>query len=291
MDACIAVIGGSGLYQIEGLEDIKQQQIDTPFGRPSAPITSGQLHGTSMLFLPRHGAHHTILPSEINYRANIYALKSLGAVWCISVSAVGSLREELPPGTIVIPDQLIDRTYARKGTFFGEGLAAHIAFAEPFCPVLSDVLARCATTVAKRESFHVKRGGTYVCMEGPAFSSKAESHLHRSWGASLIGMTALPEAKLAREAEIAYATLALVTDYDCWKDDGDHVDVSKVVQIMQSNALHAKAIIGAAVQLLREREPSPLARNALINAFITPLQHASEEALKRLGPLVEKYCH
>ncbi|MFM1847640.1 MAG: hypothetical protein RL417_1114, partial [Pseudomonadota bacterium] len=239
MAARIGVIGGSGLYSIEGLQNVSTVEVETPFGAPSGAVTCGILEGAELFFLARHGSYHGLLPSEVNYRANVFALKSLGAEWCISVSAVGSLREELPPGTVVIPDQLIDRTVGRRSTFFGEGLAAHVGFAEPYCSTLRGVLARVAAPIAREGNFNVVSGGTYVCMEGPAFSTRAESHLYRHWGASLIGMTALPEAKLAREAELAYATLALVTDYDCWKGDGHDVDVVQVLKTMETNSRHA----------------------------------------------------
>ena len=284
----IGIIGGSGLYAMDGLQDVSTVVVDTPFGEPSGPVTCGTLNGATLLFLPRHGLRHALSPSEINYRANIFALKSLGAEWCISVSAVGSLREELPPGTIVIPDQLIDRTVGRAGTFFGDGLVAHVAFADPYCPTLRTVLDRVGPSIAREAGFNLVSGGTYVCMEGPAFSTRAESHLYRHWGASLIGMTALPEAKLAREAELAYATLALVTDYDCWKGDGHDVDVAQVMATMQTNALHAKAIIAGVAAGLQQETPSHLAACALDAALITPLDAVSPETIERLRPLLRR---
>lgn len=288
MATTVGVIGGSGLYSIEGLTDVESVTVDTPFGAPSGPIKRGMLGGTELLFLPRHGPNHSFSPSDINYRANVFALKSLGATWCISVSAVGSLREELPPGTIVIPDQLIDRTIKRAGTFFGEGLVAHVGFGDPYCPVLRSVLARVAEPIAHAGDFALVSGGTYVCMEGPAFSTRAESHFHRALGASLIGMTALPEAKLAREAELAYATIALVTDYDCWKGDGHDVDVAQVLQTMQTNAQQAKSIIAAAASALVAETPSPLAARALDAALITPLEAVPAVTIERLRPILKR---
>ncbi len=288
MGTTIGVIGGSGLYSIEGLTEVTSVTVDTPFGAPSGPIKRGKLGGADLLFLPRHGPNHSLSPSEVNYRANIYALKSLGATWCISVSAVGSLREELPPGTIVIPDQLIDRTVHRANTFFGDGLVAHVAFGDPYCPTLRAVLARVAEPIARAGDFTVVSGGTYVCMEGPAFSTRAESLLHRSWGASLIGMTALPEAKLAREAELAYATLALVTDYDCWQGDGHDVDVAQVMKTMETNARHAKSILTVAAEALLSETPSALAAHALNAALITPLEVVPAATLEKLKPIVQR---
>ena len=285
----VAVIGGTGLYQMEGLENVRDEIIETPFGAPSSPIVRGTLHGVEMLFLARHGRNHSILPSEINYRANIWALKSLGASWCISVSAVGSLAEELSPGTLVVPDQIIDRTSLRKNTFFGDGIVAHVSVADPFCPVLREALISANGIVAKKSGFGTASKGTYVCMEGPAFSTRAESHMYRSWGAQIIGMTNLPEAKLAREAEIAYGTLALVTDYDCWKEDGDDVDVSKVIEILHRNSANAKLVVAEAVSILREKEPSPMAHDALKHALITRLSEAPSESVSRLKPLLARY--
>ncbi|MFQ5925162.1 MAG: S-methyl-5'-thioadenosine phosphorylase, partial [Dehalococcoidia bacterium] len=220
-EAKIGVIGGSGLYQIEGMTDIEEVRVRTPFGEPSDAITIGDLEGKRIAFLPRHGRGHPISPTELPARANIYALKSLGVEWIVSVSAVGSLNEEICPLDLLIPDQLIDRTKSRVNSFFGGGLVAHVAFADPFCPVLSDILYEAALDSGAR----VRKGGTYVVMEGPLFSTKAESNLYRSWGASIIGMTALPEAKLAREAEICYATLACITDYDCWHETEESVTI------------------------------------------------------------------
>jgi 5'-methylthioadenosine phosphorylase len=285
----IAIIGGSGLYQIDGLENVREKRVSTPFGAPSDAIVTGVLHNTELFFLPRHGRGHRLLPSEINYRANVFALKSLGAEWCISVSAVGSLIEEYAPGDIVIPDQIIDRTRGRSSSFFGDGIAAHISFAEPFCPTLSTCLFETACAVGASREFKTHIGGTYICMEGPAFSTRAESELYRSWGAKLIGMTAIPEAKLTREAEMSYATLALVTDYDCWKQGEDAVEVSHILETMRRNTDNARVVVSDVVAALGSLAPSPLASEALATAFITSPESIPEETRQRLAPLVTKY--
>src|SRR5881397_2228845 len=234
-----AVIGGSGFYQMDGLSDVEDVRIDTPFGLPSDNLVIGTLAGERVAFLPRHGVGHRILPSEIPARANIHALKQLGVEFILSVSAVGSLREDIEPLHMVVPDQLIDRTRGRASTFFGEGIVAHIAFADPFCPELRTLLAE-ATHEAGAT---VHRGGTLVVIEGPAFSTRAESNLYRSWGADIIGMTALPEAKLAREAEICYAILACSTDYDCWKTDLEEVAIEEVLAVLNANVAMAKKVV------------------------------------------------
>jgi 5'-methylthioadenosine phosphorylase len=240
----IGVIGGSGLYEMEGMTDVAQVTVDTPFGRPSDEYVTGTLDGVRMVFLPRHGKGHRFTPSEVNYRANIYGMKKLGVTRIISVSAVGSLREEIVPGHIVIPDQFIDRTRGfRKDTFFGNGVVGHVQFADPVCGELSGLLHEAAVEVGAV----VHRGGCYVCMEGPAFSTRAESHLYRSFGASVIGMTNLTEAKLAREAEICYGVIALSTDYDCWHDAHADVSVEAIIAIIKSNVATAKKIIRQAV--------------------------------------------
>ena len=282
----IGVIGGSCLYQMDGLANIKELTLDTPFGKPSDAIVSGQLDGSDVLFIPRHGRNHSLTPSEVNYRANIFALKMLGARWCISISAVGSLKEAVAPSHILIPDQLIDRTTGRSGSFFGEGLVAHVSMADPYCPVLRRALFEAALDVGNQSGFEVHDGGTYVCMEGPAFSSRAESNMHRMLGGAVIGMTNLPEAKLAREAEIAYASVALVTDYDCWKHDGDDVDVQKVVAIMKAQGQHAKCIIANAVKRIASLSPSTVAAQALKNAFLTDLKDVPAATIAKLGPIV-----
>lgn len=287
--AAIAVIGGTGFYELPGLENFKAQEVETPFGETSSPIGSGELYGERLLFIARHGPNHSILPSEINYRANIWALKSLGAKWCISVSAVGSLREEIAPGHFVAPRQFIDRTRLRKNTFFGNGLVAHVNFAEPTCPVLRAAVSEIATEVAKRRSQKFHDGQTYLCMEGPAFSTRAESRLYRDWGADIIGMTALPEAKLAREAEIAYTTLALVTDYDCWRSDTADIDIELLLATLRSNSDAAKEIVSNVVSKLSELEPSTLASNALATALITPLDKVPGATINALKPVLGRY--
>lgn len=230
--AKIGIIGGSGLYKMDALKDVEEVQVDTPFGTPSDALIVGTLEGTSVAFLARHGRNHHLMPSELPFRANIHAMKQLGVEYLISASAVGSLKEDVKPLDMVVPDQFIDRTKNRVSTFFGEGIVAHVAFADPVCNQLAGVLADAVASL-ELPDVTLHRGGTYVCMEGPAFSTKAESHLYRSWGATIIGMTNLPEAKLAREAEIAYATLALVTDYDCWHPDHDSVTVEMVIGIIK----------------------------------------------------------
>jgi len=283
--AQIGVIGGSGLYQIEGLTEIEEIDVTTPFGNPSDAITIGTLSGERVAFLPRHGRGHRLSPSELPARANIYALKSLGVQSIISVSAVGSLKEDFRPLDVVIPDQLLDRTKGiRPATFFGNGLVVHVAFAEPFCPEISKALYTAAQGVAPR----VHRGGTMVVMEGPQFSTKAESFFYRQLHADLIGMTALPEAKLAREAEICYATIALVTDYDCWHEEEESVTVELVIQNLLRNAETAKTIIAAALpQLAAERTCD--CQSALRNAIITQRELIPEETKKRVGLLTNKY--
>jgi 5'-methylthioadenosine phosphorylase len=280
----VGVIGGSGLYEIEGLERVEEIRVSTPFGDPSDAIVSGVLGPLRMLFLPRHGRGHRFLPSEVPYRANLWALKSLGAEWCISLSAVGSLKEEIVPGHVVIVDQFIDRTKARPSSFFGDGIVGHVAFGDPVSPVLAGVLAAAARDAGA--TVHV--GGTYVCMEGPAFSTRAESNLYRSWGASVVGMTNLPEAWLAREAEIAYATVALATDYDCWHPGHDSVSVDAVVAVLQKNVALARRII----QIAAGRVPDaldPLVDGACRHAVMTARERIPRERLDALRPIVGKY--
>jgi len=280
----IGVIGGSGLYEMEGLVDVKEIVVSTPFGEPSDVYITGTLDGVKMVFLPRHGRGHRYLPSEVNYRANIYGMKKLGVEQIISVSAVGSLKEEIVPGHIVIPDQFIDRTMGRIGTFFGRGAVAHVGFAHPLCQPLSAL----AGEVAKELGARVHMGGTYVCMEGPQFSTLAESKLYRSWGADIIGMTNLQEAKLAMEAEIAYSTMALVTDYDCWHPDHDAVTVEMIIDNLTQNARAAQQVIAGTVERLDVTMRVP-AHSALKTALITR-PDAIPDAMKRdLAPLIGKY--
>ena len=287
-EAAIGIIGGSGLYKMEALKDVEEVQIETPFGNPSDALIVGSLDGVRVAFLARHGRNHHLLPSELPFRANIYAMKSLGVKYLISASAVGSLKEAAKPLDMVVPDQFIDRTQNRISTFFGEGIVAHVAFGDPVCLKLAQMLGD-AVESSKLADVTLHRGGTYVCMEGPAFSTKAESNLHRSWGATIIGMTNLPEAKLAREAEIAYATLALVTDYDCWHPDHDSVTVELVIANLQRNAINAQKVIQETVRRLTENPPDSDAHSALKYAILTPLDKISPEVKERLDLLLQKY--
>ncbi|QSJ18994.1 S-methyl-5'-thioadenosine phosphorylase [Nostoc sp. UHCC 0702] len=286
--AKIGIIGGSGLYKMDALKDVEEVQVQTPFGLPSDALILGTLDETRVAFLARHGRNHTLLPSEVPFRANIYAMKQLGVEYLISASAVGSLKEEAKPLDMVVPDQFIDRTKNRVSTFFGEGIVAHIAFGEPICQNLAGVVGDAIASLNLPE-VTLHRGGTYVCMEGPAFSTKAESHLYRSWGATIIGMTNLPEAKLAREAEIAYATLALVTDYDCWHPDHDSVTVEMVIGNLQRNAVNAQKAIQETVRRLSENPPPSDAHSALKYAILTQLDKAPTQTKEKLGLLLQKY--
>jgi 5'-methylthioadenosine phosphorylase len=285
--ARIGVIGGSGLYQMDSLADIEEVSVDTPFGKPSDSLVIGTVGATRVAFLPRHGRGHRLLPGEIPFRANIYAMKLLGVERIISASAVGSLREELKPMDIVFPDQFFDRTRHRVSTFFGDGLAAHVTFADPVCPELCDVLERVGRL--KLTGVEVHRGGTYLCMEGPAFSTKAESETYRSWGMSVVGMTNVQEAKLAREAEICYATMALITDYDCWHPGHDSVTIEMVIDYLNRNAANAqKLITGAAVELAKS-ERSCKCGQSLRNAIITAPERITPDAKERLKAIIGKY--
>jgi 5'-methylthioadenosine phosphorylase len=284
-EATIGVIGGSGLYAMEGLEDVERVELMTPFGAPSDAYVLGMVAGQRVAFLPRHGLGHRLTPSEVPSRANIYGFRSLGVRHLISVSAVGSLREEYVPGHVVIPNQLFDRTKGiRPATFFGDGLVVHVGFDKPFDLQLSDLLEQAARAAGAT----VHRGGTYVCMEGPQFSTLAESEENRRRGHDLIGMTALPEAKLAREAEIAYATLALVTDYDCWHPDHDAVTVEMVVKVLTANAALAQDIIRQAVPLIGAGFDSP-AHRALVGAIITDRRAIPPAKLEQVDLLVGEY--
>ncbi|NEP00974.1 MAG: S-methyl-5'-thioadenosine phosphorylase [Symploca sp. SIO2E9] len=286
--AKIGIIGGSGLYKMDALKDVQELEIETPFGAPSNALIVGTLEGTTVAFLARHGQNHHLLPSELPYRANIYAMKQLGVEYLISASAVGSLKEAAKPLDMVVPDQFIDRTKHRISTFFGEGIVAHIAFADPVCNQLAGVLADAVASLDLPE-VRLHRGGTYVCMEGPAFSTKAESNLYRSWGAAVIGMTNLPEAKLAREAEIAYATLALVTDYDCWHPDHDSVTVEMIIANLQRNAVNAQKVITETVKRLSKNPPQSEAHSALKYAVLTPSDQMPAATKKKLELLLKKY--
>ena len=277
-EARIAVIGGSGLYQMDGLTDVEQVDVETPFGAPSDAIVVGRLEGNAVAFLPRHGRGHRLSPTELPARANIFALKKLGVERIISISAVGSLKEEVRPLDMLVPDQIIDRTRRRASTFFEAGMVAHVGFADPYCPVLSQALTNAATE--KSVKTHV--GGTYVVIEGPQFSTRAESELYRSWGASVIGMTALPEAKLAREAQICYATLALVTDYDCWHETEEEVSTELVVANMLKNVTASQNVIRAVVPSIPSSREC-ICSTALEHAIITDRDAIPEETKRRLS--------
>lgn len=285
--ARIGVIGGSGLYQMQALTDVEEVKVTTPFGDPSDAFIIGTLAGQRVAFLPRHGRGHRLLPTEIPFRANIYAMKLLGVERIISASAVGSLREELKPMDIVFPDQFFDRTRQRASTFFGGGIAAHVTFADPVCRDLVDTLEEAAR--AELQGIDLHRGGTYLCMEGPAFSTRAESETYRSWGMSVIGMTNLQEAKLAREAEICYGTMALVTDYDCWHADHDSVTVEMVIAYLNRNAENAQKLIAGAVARLAGAERTCKCGHSLRHAMITAPDKIAPEARERLKAIIGKY--
>jgi 5'-methylthioadenosine phosphorylase len=280
----IGIIGGSGLYSMPGLSGLSEHFVETPFGKPSDAYMIGELDGRRVAFLSRHGRGHKISPSELNFRANIYGMKMLGVEYILSASAVGSLKEEHKPTDFVIPDQFIDRTFARVSTFFGDGVVAHVGFGDPVCAVVAKAFANACAQV----SVVGKPGGTYVCMEGPQFSTRAESNLYRSWGADVIGMTNLQEAKLAREAEMSYATLAMVTDYDCWREGHDDVTVEQVVAVLHQNAENAAKVVRAAVAALPVGTPSPYA-DALKYAILTDRKAIPQAARERLGLLLDKY--
>jgi 5'-methylthioadenosine phosphorylase len=285
-DTCIGIIGGSGVYDIEGLTDTYWKKINSAYGNPSDELLFGKLNGNQVVFLPRHGRGHSISPSEINYRANIDVLKKAGVIDVISVSAVGSLKENLAPGTFVIIDQFIDRTFARNKSFFADGCVAHVSMAHPVCGRLGDHLMHAAL----KAGIKVVRNGTYLVMEGPQFSTLAESNLYRNWGCDVIGMTNMPEAKLAREAEMCYATVAMVTDYDCWHPDHDNVTVDQIVKVLLENAGNAKALIKSVSNSLAEDATSHACscKKALNNAVITSPGHRSSEALEKLSTIASR---
>ncbi len=283
--AQIGIIGGSGLYQMEGLTDVREISVETPFGKPSDNFIIGALENTRVAFLARHGRGHRILPTELPFRANIYALKLLGVERIISASAVGSLQEQYAPTDIVLPDQFFDRTRGRVSTFFGEGAVAHITFAHPVCDVLCSVIADAGESVGVK----IHRGGTYLCMEGPAFSTLAESRLYRSWGMDVIGMTNLQEAKLAREAEICYSTMALVTDYDCWHPDHDAVTVEMIIEYLNKNSVNAQMIIRDAVRRLASTPRACKCGASLRHAILTQPSAIPAETKKKLAAIISKY--
>jgi 5'-methylthioadenosine phosphorylase len=278
------IIGGSGLYDMPGLADVAEVHVDTPFGAPSDAIRIGQLEGRDVAFLARHGRGHRLLPSELNFRANIYAMKSLGVSRILSLSAVGSLKEEHKPTDFVVPDQFIDRTQHRTSTFFGDGIVAHVGFGDPVCAEVGDALQRACAAV----NVECHRPGTYVCMEGPQFSTRAESNLYRSWGADVIGMTNLQEAKLAREAEICYATVAMVTDYDCWRQGHDDVTVEQIVAVLHKNSANAAQVVRHAVAALPKKRNCRCA-NALQGAILTSPEAIPAEVRQRLKLILGKY--
>ena len=282
--ARIGVIGGTGLYNIEGMTDIKEVNLDTPFGKPSDAITVGKLGGVGVAFIPRHGRGHTLLPSEVPSRANMYALKMLGVESVIAINSCGSFKENIRPGDLLIPDQVIDRTRNRVSTFFGGGIVAHMGFSQPFCPHLSDLIYN----AAKDAGAAVHKGGTFIAMEGPAFSTKAESLMYQSWGADIVGMTVLPEAKLAREAELCYASIALVTDYDCWMERTEPVTVDVILSCMRNNVEMAKKIIKLAVGRIAVKRSCACA-TALSGAIVTAPDKIPPETKEKLKLIIGKY--
>lgn len=280
----LGIIGGSGLYRMESLEDAQSVEIETPFGKPSDAYVVGRIGGQRVAFLPRHGVGHRISPGELNFRANIHGFRQLGADAIVSISAVGSLREEIAPGHVVVPSQFIDRTRGRISTFFGDGCVAHVGFADPFCAPLSSLVASCV----REAGATVHEGGTYLCMEGPAFSTRAESHLYRSWGANIIGMTNLQEAKLAREAELCFATIALATDYDCWRDETESVVVTDILKVLGDNAELAKKSVALIAKKLSAHRRDCQCGRALEHAVITAPDAIPVATRKRLALLLDR---
>lgn len=286
----VAVIGGSGLYDIDGLTNMESHKVSTPFGEPSDEIISGELKGVKMLFLPRHGRAHKLLPSEINFRANLYALKKLGAEMVLSISAVGSMKEAYAPGDVVLVDQFFDQTKKRVNTFFGGGIVGHIEFAEPVCMNFFDVVSDgVSATVSEGHNKKIHKGGTYICIEGPQFSTKAESNIYRGWGVDVIGMTNLPEARLAREAELCYATMAMVTDYDCWHETEESVTVEKILEVLRGNVDFAKAAIKNIAEKVSTYDRSCQCGEALKFAVITDKSKISGKVKDDLDLLIGKY--
>jgi 5'-methylthioadenosine phosphorylase len=281
----IGVLGGSGLYDLAGLDDVERLELETPFGAPSDEVVVGTVEDKRVAFLARHGRNHRRIPSEINYRANVFALKSLGVERILSASAVGSMREDVHPRDVVLPDQFIDRTKNRPSTFFGDGIAVHVSFGDPVCAEVRRTLLSCARAVGAR----AHDGGIYLCMEGPAFSTRAESNLYRAWGVDVIGMTNLQEAKLAREAEICYATLALVTDYDCWHEAEAEVSVEALIDNLQANSALAAGVLKAAIRELPRGPRSCACAHALRHAIITPPDAVPDDTRERLRPIVGRY--
>jgi len=284
----IGVIGGSGIYDLPGLEDVQEISVDTPFGAPSDPYITGRLGDAKLVFLSRHGKGHRVLPHEINYRANIFGMKTLVVDWLISLSAVGSMKTEIRPGDMVIVDQFFDRTNGRASTFFGDGIAAHVGFGDPVSPVLAGALYDAAVAEMAGTDVTVHRGGTYIVMNGPQFSTRAESNIYRGWGVDVIGMTAMPEAKLAREAEISYAAVALATDYDCWHEGEEDVSVEAVIAVVQRNATNARKVLAATISRVPS-EHSCIAANALEGAIMTSPSAVPAATRERLAPIIGKY--
>jgi 5'-methylthioadenosine phosphorylase len=281
----LGVIGGSGFYQMPGLRGAEELVVDTPFGAPSDPLVRGDLGDTTVVFLSRHGRGHRILPSELNFRANVFAMKLAGAEFLVSVSTAGSMKETIKPGDLVVPDQFIDRTYKRPATFFGDGIVAHVSLADPVCPHLARDLA--AAGRAAGATLHA--GGTYLCIEGPQFSTRAESRLYRSWGADVISMTAMQEARLAREAELCYAVLTLVTDYDCWHESVAAVDIGEILRVMRANVERAQKTIANLAAALARRERTCACSGALKDAIITERGEMAPDRVANLAPIIGKY--
>ena len=280
----VGVLGGSGLYEMEGLEEVQTVSLTTPFGTPSDAFIVGRLGNVTLVFLPRHGRGHRVQPSSINFRANICGMKMLGVEWIIGVSAVGSMKETIHPGDMIIPDQFIDRTAGRPSTFFSDGIVGHVSMADPVCPQLSSILFQAGHEVGAK----AQQGGIYICIEGPQFSTRAESKLYRSWGVDVIGMTNLPEAKLAREAEICYGTIAFVTDYDCWHQEAEDVSVTDILRILGQSTQTAKRVIRAAISQIPQERNCPCA-TALRYAVITDKKKIPEKIKKDLAPIIGKY--
>lgn len=283
----IGVIGGSGLYQMDALQNLQEHDLDTPYGRPSDVVVTGEVDGVPVAFVARHGRGHRLIPSEVPYRANIYALKKMGVRYVLSFSAVGSLREELRPLDFVLPDQFIDLTKRRESTFFGAGAVAHASLAQPVCAAVSEVLAQAISELGLTQKAQLHRSGTYVCIEGPQFSTMAESRWYRSMGADVIGMTNMPEAKLAREAQMAYATLAMVTDYDCWHPKEAHVSADAAIANLMKNASHAQMIAAQAIRILGKTQPASAAHHALSTALVTQPSAMESDVLARLQVLLD----
>ncbi len=284
--ALVGIIGGSGLYHMEALQNAQEHALSTPYGTPSDVIVSGVVHDIPVAFLARHGRGHLLIPSEVPYRANIHAMKQMGVRYLISMSAVGSLKEEMKPLDMVLPDQFIDLTKRRDSTFFGDGAVAHVSMAQPVCPNVADALARAIEQVSATDHIALHRGGTYICIEGPQFSTQAESHWYRSMGASVIGMTNMPEAKLAKEAQIAYATLAMVTDFDCWHPHEEHVTAELAIANLMKNAERAQRIATTAIQMIGKERPASIAHNALANGLVTQPSDMTPETRHRLNKII-----